>query len=209
MITIEEKRVSRDGSTKYLLQVDDSNDHFEAIAFQTDSASSNKYSICISTQVGCKMNCAFCATARIGYVRNLTAEHMLESVNKIVADMKISLNELYYIALMGMGEPLDNYLEIIKFLDLAHQNGFHRISLSSVGIPSKILSLAKVENPPTLFISLHFTQDEVRQRYMPAVKNYPIRDLNAACEKYYDETFVKTKEKIRLSYLLLKGKTIA
>ncbi len=201
MISIEDRQVAADGSIKYLLCADESSNLFEAVVFKLGN---NKFTVCISTQIGCKMHCSFCATAHIGYKRNLTAEEMMSGLDIILEDMKIAKSELRYVALMGMGEPLDNYSETVKFLDIAHSSGIEHVSLSTVGVPAKIVALAQVAHPPTLFVSLHFTSDDVRQWYMPAAGRYSIREVLDACRAYYQIASLATG-KVRVSYLLLKG----
>ncbi len=200
-VKIEKEFVSRDGTKKYLLSMPDGN-IVECVLM------SYKYgnTICISTQVGCRMNCAFCATGIDGLVRNLSAGEMLCEVLAInaheggtKADRKIT-----NIVLMGCGEPLDNYDNVVKFVRLiSAKEGFNlsqrNISLSTCGLADKIKKLADEDLGITLTISLHASTDEHRKKIMPVAKAFSLKELFFAI-KYY---FEKTKRRIVFEYIEL------
>ncbi|MCM8710572.1 23S rRNA (adenine(2503)-C(2))-methyltransferase RlmN [Clostridium sp. SYSU_GA19001] len=159
-------------------------------------------SICISTQIGCKMGCKFCASTLEGVVRNLTAGEMLAQV--MVAQKKIG-QRISNIVLMGSGEPLDNYDNVIKFINYANADygfkiGQRHITLSTCGIIPKIIELADKKMQITLAISLHASNDTLRKSMMPIAYKYSIKELIEAC-KYYIE---KTNKRITFEYALVK-----
>ena len=138
---IEQRLVSKlDGTAKYLLRLPDG-EHVECVLMEYHHG----YSICISSQVGCKMNCSFCATGKSGFSRNLTASEMLAQIQTVQQDQGIRISN---VVLMGMGEPLDNYQNVLRFLELVSSDegmniGMRHISLSTCGIVDKIYDLAE------------------------------------------------------------------
>ncbi len=163
--------------------------------------------LCVSTQVGCKMNCAFCASGLGGWVRNLSAGEILGqvvAVNKWLGgtyrDRKIT-----NVVLMGMGEPLDNYDNVVKFLKLATKEGFEfsarNISLSTCGIPAKIEKLAEEGLPVTLCISLHASNDTIRRSIMPIARSYSIKAVLESAKYYY----TMTNRRIIIEYTVIEG----
>ncbi|MFZ5352629.1 MAG: 23S rRNA (adenine(2503)-C(2))-methyltransferase RlmN [Bacillota bacterium] len=158
---------------------------------------------CISTQVGCKMACTFCASAMGGFVRNLSCGEMLEEVMAISRDVKDRISN---IVLMGMGEPFDNYDEIIKFLKLINNSkglnvGMRHITVSTSGIVPKIYDFADEQLQCTLAISLHAADDNTRNLLMPINKKYNIAALMEACDYYVK----KTNRRITYEYALIKN----
>ena len=200
-VKIEKELVSKDGTKKYLLSLPDGN-IVEAVLM------SYKYgnTICISTQVGCRMGCAFCATGIDGLVRNLTPGEMLSEVlaiNKHVGGTKTD-RQITNIVLMGCGEPLDNYDNVVKFVKLiSAKEGLNlsqrNISLSTCGLADKIKKLADEDLGITLTISLHATTDEQRKKIMNVAKAYSLKELFFAI-KYY---FEKTHRRIVFEYIEL------
>lgn len=161
------------------------------------------YSICISTQVGCKMGCTFCASAIGGFQRNLTPSEMLCEVLTAQRDLNIKIS---HIVLMGTGEPLDNYDNVLKFLKLITdekgQNlSMRHISLSTCGLVERIYELADENLQLTLSVSLHAPNDEIRQRTMPVAKKYSIDEILKACKYYTD----KTSRRISFEYAMING----
>ncbi|MBE6834689.1 MAG: 23S rRNA (adenine(2503)-C(2))-methyltransferase RlmN [Ruminococcaceae bacterium] len=161
------------------------------------------YSICISTQVGCKMGCTFCASAIGGFQRNLTPSEMLCEVLTAQRDLNIKIS---HIVLMGTGEPLDNYDNVLKFLKLVTdekgQNlSMRHISLSTCGLVERIYELADENLQLTLSVSLHAPNDEIRQRTMPVAKKYSIDEILKACKYYTD----KTSRRISFEYAMING----
>ncbi|MCR4594378.1 MAG: 23S rRNA (adenine(2503)-C(2))-methyltransferase RlmN, partial [Clostridiales bacterium] len=159
------------------------------------------YSICVSSQVGCKMGCTFCASAIGGFVRNLSAGEILSEVYVAQKDMNIKINHL---VLMGTGEPLDNFENVMKFIDiLTDEKGqnmsMRHISLSTCGIVPKIYELADRHLGLTLSVSLHAPNDVIRSKSMPVNNKYSIDELLDAC-KHYTET---TSRRISFEYAMI------
>ena len=159
--------------------------------------------ICISTQVGCRMGCKFCASTLEGRVRNLTAGEILAEV--IIAQ-KVLGERISNIVLMGSGEPLDNFENVTKFLDLVNAEyglniGQRHITLSTCGIVPKIYELADKGYSITLAISLHAFSDEKRREIMPIAKKYSIKEILEACDYYFN----KTGRRISFEYSLVSG----
>lgn len=198
-LTVKHKLVSKiDGTTKYLFALDDGNIIESVLMFYKHGLT-----VCISSQVGCKMGCKFCASTGLGFVRNLTAGEILNQVITIQSDAGKRIGN---IVIMGIGEPLDNYDNVIKFLRMVNHPeginiGYRHISLSTCGLVPKILDLASENMPITLSISLHATNDEVRGEIMPVNKKYSIDKMIEAC-KIYTEV---TKRRITFEYAMISG----
>jgi len=198
-LEVVNKLVSKiDGTTKYLFKLMDGN-IIESVLMKYQHG----LSVCISSQVGCKMGCKFCASTGAGFVRNLTASEMLDQVITIQKDAGSRIGN---IVVMGIGEPFDNYDNLIKFIKLVnHKDGMNigarHISVSTCGLVPEILRLSKENLPITLSISLHATNDEDREKIMPVNKRYSIDKLIEAC-KIYTET---TKRRITFEYALIDG----
>lgn len=196
---IEMKRVSKiDGTVKYLYRFSDG-EHVESVLMKYHHG----YSVCISTQVGCKMNCSFCATGKSGFSRNLTASEILSQVQAAIRDTGERISN---IVLMGMGEPLYNYQNVLRFLDLVScpdglNIGMRHISLSTCGIVDKIYDLADRKLQLTLSVSLHAPNDEIRNRTMPVNRKWNIEELLRACRYYSDQT----RRRISFEYALISG----
>lgn len=196
---IERKLVSSiDGTVKYLYEMYDG-EFVESVLMQYNHG----YSICISTQVGCKMGCTFCASTIGGCRRNLKASEMLLQIYSAQRDTGVKISN---IVLMGMGEPLDNYDNVIKFLELVSSDdginiGLRHISLSTCGLVPKIYELADRKLQLTLSVSLHAPNDELRSRTMPINKRWSIDELIKACKYYFD----KTGRRISFEYALIDG----
>lgn len=187
-----------DETKKYLFLLEDGN-IIESVMMKYKHG----ISVCISTQVGCKMGCSFCASTKGGFVRNLTPGEIVDQVYQIQKDLDVKVSN---IVLMGSGEPLDNFDNVIKFLELIHcksgQNlGYRHITLSTCGIVPKIYELANLKIPITLSISLHSPFDNERKKIMPIANKYTIKDILDAC-KYYVS---KTNRRITFEYTLING----
>lgn len=159
--------------------------------------------ICISSQVGCKMDCAFCATGQSGYSRDLSPSEMLAQVQSAQADAGVRISN---IVLMGMGEPLENYRNVLRFLDLVSSEdgmnvGMRHISLSTCGVVDRIYDLAEKEYQLTLSVSLHAPNDEIRSRLMPVNRRWKIGELLDAC-RYYQS---RTGRRISFEYAMIGG----
>lgn len=156
--------------------------------------------LCVSTQVGCKMGCKFCASTLAGWVRNLEPSEMLGQMYESERD---SGKKLDSVVLMGIGEPLDNFDNVMKFLKILDESGFslRRVSLSTCGVVDRIYELAKLKLGVTLSVSLHAATDEKRSEIMPINKKYPLKTLMKACDDY----FAATGRRISFEYSLIEG----
>lgn len=198
-LSIKMKSPSKiDGTIKYLYELEDGQ-LIETVLMRYEHGNT----VCISTQAGCRMGCTFCASGLLGLSRNLTVGEMLSQIYQIEADTKERVSN---VVLMGTGEPLDNYENVLKFLTILTDNQGKNISqrhvtLSTCGLVDKIYDLAKEKLQITLAISLHASSDEVRQVTMPIAKKYSIDDLLKSCESY----FKSTGRRISFEYSLIKG----
>ena len=197
---VEEKLVSKiDGTVKYLFSLYDGS-KIESVFMRYKHGNT----LCISSQVGCLMGCKFCASTIGGKVRNLQPSEML---GQIIAAQRDTGERISNIVMMGIGEPLDNYDNVIRFLELVNREdglniGYRHISLSTCGIVPKIRELAGVELPITLSISLHASNDERRSEIMPINNKWNIAELLSACRYYYEHT----GRRISFEYTLISGK---
>lgn len=187
-----------DGTQKYLFKLYDGN-LIESVLMKYHHGNS----VCISSQVGCKMGCRFCASTLDGCVRNLSPSEMLDQVYRI---QSISGERVSNIVIMGSGEPMDNYDNVVKFLELINSEKGLNISLrnltvSTCGLVPKIRELADLELQITLAISLHAPNDELRKTMMPIANKYSIKEIMDACRYYLD----KTGRRISFEYSLVKG----
>ena len=195
-LTTEKKSVSSDGTVKYLFDLGDGN-KIESVLMRYKHGNS----VCISTQAGCRMNCAFCASSIGGLVRNLTPAEMLLQIKQIEKDTGERVSN---VVLMGIGEPLDNFDNVIKFLELANTGlniGLRHISLSSCGLVDKINRLKQKNMPITLSISLHAPNDEIRSKIMPINHKHSMAELLSACKDYVKHT----RRRISFEYILIDG----
>ncbi len=196
LLTPIKVQTSSDGTVKILYRLEDDNS-IETVFMKHRHGNS----ICISSQVGCAMGCTFCASTKGGRVRNLTAGEMLE---QIYCTARTTGEKINSIVVMGIGEPLDNYDNIVRFLELIHhKDGFnmsHRhISLSTCGLCDRIDELADLKLGVTLSISLHSPYDDVRSEIMPINKRFPLQRLMESCKAY----FAKTGRRISYEYTLI------
>ena len=150
-------------------------------------------SLCISNQVGCSMRCSFCASGIDGLIRNLSADEIIGQVIAVNASIKEEERRVDHIVMMGSGEPLDNYENSIKFLRLVNREdglhiGYRNISLSTCGLPDRIIALADEHMPVTLSVSLHAPNDGLRQQLMPIAKRFSLNELMDAVRYYVQET---------------------
>ncbi len=195
---IEQKWVSRDSTVKYLMRFADGELAECVVMFYSYGVS-----MCISTQVGCNMGCRFCASTQGGKVRDLTAAEMISQI--MTAEKDIG-QRISHIVLMGMGEPLDNYEEVIKFLRIVnHESGLHisyrHITLSTCGLVPKINALAEEGIPLTLSISLHAPNDEIRSKLMPVNRKYGVKEVIAASDRYFE----RTSRRVSFEYAMAAG----
>ncbi len=197
-ISIVKKRISNDGTVKYLFKLHDG-ETVESVVMKYHHG----YSMCISTQCGCKMGCSFCVTGQGGFFRNLSASEMLLQIEAAQSDENIRISN---VVLMGMGEPLDNYDNVLKFLYLVSAPGglnigMRHISLSTCGIVDKIYDLAEKKLQLTLSVSLHAPNDELRSSMMKINKRWGVKELIDACRYYVS----KTGRRISFEYAMVEN----
>ena len=195
---VRKQESQKDGTIKYLWRLSDGN-CVETVLMRYHYGNT----VCISTEVGCKMGCAFCASTLGGLVRKLEPFEMLDQVLFTQVD---SGQPISHIVLMGIGEPLDNFDNVMRFLELVNSTdgmniSMRHISLSTCGLVPKIDELAKRKLQLTLSVSLHAPNDEIRNTIMPVNKAYPVEELLAACRRYYDAT----SRRISFEYAMIDG----
>ena len=195
---VRKQESQKDGTIKYLWQLSDGN-CVETVLMRYHYGNT----VCISTEVGCRMGCAFCASTLGGLVRKLEPFEMLDQVLFTQLDSGLPVS---HIVLMGIGEPLDNLDNVLRYLELVNSPegmniSMRHISLSTCGLVPKIDELASHKLQLSLAISLHGPNDEIRNRIMPVNKAYPIEELLAACRRYYDAT----SRRIHFEYAMIDG----
>lgn len=193
------KQVSKDGTKKYLFGLSDGN-AIESVLMEYKHG----MTLCISSQVGCRMGCKFCASTGIPFARNLSSGEIVEQILAVQREESIRVSNIVF---MGIGEPLDNYENVIHAIRILNsskglQIGARHISISTSGLVPKIYQLAEENIPCTLSISLHSTNNEKRDELMPINRKYPIEQLIEACQYYIN----KTNRRISFEYALLKSK---
>ena len=191
------KQESSDGTKKYLFDVLDSN-AIETVLMQYHHGKT----ICVSSQIGCKMGCKFCASTGVQFVRSLTAGEIVEQILAVEQDINDKISNVVF---MGIGEPFDNYDNVMKAIKIINNQkglniGARHISVSTSGLVPKIYDFANEDLQCTLSISLHATNDEKRSSMMPVNKRYSIEELMQACRYYID----KTNKRISFEYALAK-----
>ena len=172
-----------DNTVKYLYTMPD-DERVETVLMEYKHGNS----ICISTQVGCKMGCKFCASTKAGFVRNLAPSEMLLQIYESERDSGRKIN---HIVLMGIGEPLDNYDNVIQFLNIISEKedmSLRHVSVSTCGLVPRIYDLATLKLAITLSVSLHAPTNELRSSVMPVNDRYPIEELMTACKHYFEVT---------------------
>ena len=188
----------KDGTIKYLWRLADGN-CVESVLMRYHYGNT----VCISSEVGCPMGCAFCASTLGGLVRRLKPSEMLDQVLFTQIDSGLPISN---IVLMGIGEPLDNYETVLRFLELVNSPdgmniGMRHISLSTCGVVDKIDALAEKNYQLTLSVSLHAPTDEIRSGIMPINRKYPVDTLLSACRRYFE----KTGRRISFEYAMIRG----
>ena len=196
--TVRKQESQKDGTIKYLWELSDGN-CVETVLMRYHYGNT----VCISTEVGCRMGCAFCASTLGGLVRKLEPCEMLDQVLFTQVDSGLPVS---HIVLMGIGEPLDNYENVMRFLELVNSTdgmniSMRHISLSTCGIVPGIDRLAEEKLQLTLSVSLHAPTDAIRNTIMPVNKAYPTEELLAACRRYYE----KTNRRISFEYAMIGG----
>lgn len=196
--SLVKKQVAADGTVKFLFALQDE-DYIESVVMKYRYGNT----ICVSTQVGCKMGCAFCASTLGGFKRNLTAGEILSQIYLATKEFGERIGN---IVLMGMGEPLDNFENVMRFISLitdekGQKISMRNISLSTCGLVDKIETLLSMRLQLTLSVSLHAPNDEIRNRIMPINKRFNIDELLDICRKYTKET----SRRISFEYSMLSG----
>lgn len=197
-LSVQQCQISKDGTRKYLFSLPDGN-CIETVWMQYSYGNT----VCVSTQVGCRMGCRFCASTQGGKVRDLTAG---EIAGEIYSVMKDTGERVSHIVLMGIGEPLDNFDHVMDFLSIISspkgvQIGMRNISLSTCGLVPKIKELAQKKLQLTLSVSLHAPINEMRSKMMPVNDAYPVEQLIAACREYQ----AITGRRISFEYSMVRG----
>ena len=197
IFNILKRQESSDGTIKYLFDVLDGN-AIETVLMKYHHG----YSLCVSTQIGCKMGCKFCASTGIAFARNLSSGEIVEELLAVERDQNIKISNVVY---MGIGEPLDNYDNVVNSIRIINNPkginiGARHISVSTSGLVPNIYRLAEENIQCTLSISLHATNNEKRSSMMPVNNRYPIEELIQACKDY----ITKTNRRISFEYALAK-----
>ena len=198
-VKIEDKYVSKiDDTVKYLFKLYDG-EYVEAVIMKYKYG----YTICISSQVGCKMGCKFCASTLAGFKRNLLPAEMESQLHIAQKDLNIRIS---HIVLMGIGEPLDNYYNVIKFIKTVNNDkglniSMRDITLSTCGVVPKMYDLANEQMPITLTLSLHAPNDKIRSSMMPVNDKWGVDEAIAACKNYAE----KTGRRVSFEYTLING----
>lgn len=192
-----EKLVDPDGTIKYLFGMED-DVRVESVLLTNN----DRKTLCISCQAGCRMGCRFCATAKLQFRRDLTAAEIVDQVNVVSADCD-GVNNVVY---MGMGEPFDNYGEVMRSLRILNHHagkniGQRHLTVSTCGLPEQILEFADEKLQVHLAISLHSASDEGRVRLMPTAQNYPLKELFEAIHGYQ----AVTRRRVMFEYCMIKG----
>jgi len=215
IMQIIKKEKSIDGSIKYLFKLRDNHTIEAVLLLMKDKKidedgqiiKSEKYTVCVSSQVGCKVGCSFCLTAKSGFVRNLTVGEYIAQIVNIKRDNNIAENKALNIVYMGMGEPLDNFDNFVKAVEIFSQlDGLaisrRRQTISTSGIASKIKKLGEKNLQIQLAISLHAVNDELRSELIPMNKAYNIASIIEAIKSFP----VDTRKKVMFEYLVIKDK---
>lgn len=197
-LTIDTKQVSTDGTIKYLFRLPDGKVVESVLMYFEDRGT---YAVCISTQVGCAVDCKFCATGKLGFMRNLSVAEIVDQYVYVQSD---SGKEVRNIVFMGQGEPMLNYDNLMKSIHILNKSaevGIRHITISTSGIVPKIYKLAEENLHLTLAVSLHAPNDEVRETFMPINRKWPINEL---MDSLFDYVKV-TGRRLTIEYILLAG----
>lgn len=196
-VQIARKQISIDGTIKFLVEYSDG-EKVETVLMRFDNRTN--LTACVSSQVGCTMGCAFCATGKRGFIRNLTPQEIIEQV--LVIQMETGL-KVTNIVFMGQGEPLLNLKNVLKAIEIFNTNfqiGIRRITVSTCGIVPKINELANIHFQPTLAVSLHSANHLIREKIMPVEKKYNLEELKKTLLSYT----AQTGRRVTIEYVLIK-----
>ncbi|MBI5056698.1 MAG: 23S rRNA (adenine(2503)-C(2))-methyltransferase RlmN [Nitrospirae bacterium] len=199
-----QKKVSSDGAQKFLFELEDG-ETIESVLIP-NTIGDGKFTLCISSQAGCAMGCAFCTTGKLGFKRNLKAYEIVDQMISVERSLLIPSpqQKITNIVFMGMGEPLNNFNEVVEALwRITGLKGFskRRITVSTAGIVPKIYELAEKAPDVNLAISLNATTDETRNKIMPVNKKYPLKELLKACKEFP----IPPRRHITFEYVLIDG----
>ncbi|MBI4821141.1 MAG: 23S rRNA (adenine(2503)-C(2))-methyltransferase RlmN [Deltaproteobacteria bacterium] len=206
-MSVRRREVARDGTRKYAFATDTG--HVVESVYIPDASTEGRNTLCISSQVGCAIDCKFCLTASLGLIRNLSAGEIVEQLTRVkedlAADFGASAPGVHNVVMMGMGEPLQNYVQLVRALailqdDAGHKLSSRRITVSTSGLAPRIPRLGR-DTKVNLAVSLNATTDEVRSRIMPINKRYDIASLLAACREFP----LPERRRITFEYVLLAG----
>lgn len=201
LLQLDTKLESSDGTVKFLFSLEDGN-LIETVLMRHEYGNS----VCITSQVGCNMGCAFCASGMVKRIRNLTPSEMVSQVLYIDNYLNAKEERVSHVVIMGIGEPFDNYDNVMEFIKIINDDkglaiGARHITLSTCGLVPKIMEFSDFPLQVNLAVSLHFSSDEKRNKYMPINKKYNLNELFKALEYYYK----KTNRRITFEYILLDG----
>ena len=200
-LEIEKVQVASDETTKFLYRLTDGNLIETVLMHQ-----SYGYSVCVTSQVGCNMGCAFCASGKTKKIRNLEPFEMVLQVLLIDNYLEEKDLRVSHVVVMGIGEPFDNYENVLKFINIINDAkglaiGARHITISTCGLVPRIIDFASFPLQVNLAISLHFATNEKRSKYMPINRKYSIEEVISACKEYYK----KTNRRLTFEYILLSG----
>lgn len=199
-LTLKERQISKDGTRKYLFALEDGS-LIESVLMSYDFGKS----VCVTSQVGCNMSCAFCASGLTKKNRNLTSGEMVAQIMYVQRDLDESEDRVSHIVVMGTGEPFDNYDNVMNFLRTVNDDqglgiGARHITISTCGIVPKIYEFARAHTQYNLAISLHAPNDELRSKLMPVNNAYPLKELMTSIQYYTEES----NRRLTFEYILLK-----
>lgn len=197
-VQVEQRQTAEDGTVKFLMRLADGR-YVESVLMRYSFG----YSLCISSQVGCRMGCRFCASTLAGLERNLTAGEMAQQIYAAERDQAVTVS---HVVVMGCGEPFDNYDQLLRFLDLVHHPlgkgmSLRHITVSTCGLTERIRQFADTGLPVTLAISLHAPNDTIRRQIMRVAQAVSMEELKRACQYYV----AKTNKRITFEYILIRG----
>ncbi|MFP4498142.1 MAG: 23S rRNA (adenine(2503)-C(2))-methyltransferase RlmN [Vulcanimicrobiota bacterium] len=203
--TIERKKSETGDTEKFLFELEDGN-RIEAVLMRYPEQKQGRATVCISSQVGCAQGCSFCASGKLGFIRNLTTAEIIDQVIQIQNEADRTSERVHNVVIMGIGEPLVNYDNVLKAINLINDCdgiciSMRKIAVSTVGIPPLIKKLADENLPIRFAISLHAPDNETRSRIMPINRKYSIEELMDSL-KYYQKI---TGKRITIEYTLIEG----
>lgn len=205
-LKLAKEQISQDQTRKYLFHLEDTAAIEAVLMNHVEKTGHIRHTLCVSTQVGCAMGCAFCATGQAGYKRNLTVEEILGQVYEVVEHRRVAepAFQIHNVVYMGMGEPLHNYEAVVKSIRLLNHPqgqgiGIRRMTVSTCGLPQQILRLAQEGLDVVLALSLHAPNDELRNQLMPVNLRHPLNEVMGACREYVRIT----GRRITIEYIMI------